>query len=392
MKLRTVREADVKNKIVLLRVDFNVPVEKGKVKDEYKVVCALPTINYLLRRGARVIIVSHFGRPQGRRVKSMSLKPIFNVLKRMMTPYSVKFFPDKINDRLLSQIKKATEQLILLENIRFEKGEDANSEKLARQIASMADVYVNDAFACSHRRTASISVITKYLRSYAGLNLEKEVLYLTRALSPKRPAMALIGGAKIESKLPMIKNFLKIYDYVLVGGGVANTILAALKYDVGSSLVDRKFLKEARLFAKSRNIILPKDILVKRKAQKRVRVVKITNEHKICSANEEILDIGPKTIIYYSSLIRQAQTIIWAGPVGKIEDPRFSHGTIALAKIIGARASGKVLGIAGGGETLMAIHQSKMGRYYDFISTGGGAMLEFLSGKTLPGIEPLIIK
>ncbi|MBI5077384.1 phosphoglycerate kinase [Candidatus Falkowbacteria bacterium] len=394
MKLRTIQEADIKNKRVLLRVDFNVPVGNNKIKDEYKIDCALATINLLLRKGARqIIIISHFGRPRGKRIKSMSLRPVFRALKRKIQSVHVKFVVDKIDERLGKKIERISARIILLENVRFEKGEDENDDKLAREIASFADVYVNDAFACSHRKAASITAIAKYLKSYAGLNLLKEVSYLTSALAPRKPALALIGGAKIESKLPMIKNFLKIYDYILVGGGVANTILAGLNYKVGKSLVDKEYLKDARLLAKSRKLIIPKDVVISNGDKNgSTRVVRISAEHKICSANEQILDIGPKTIIYYSSLIRQAQTIIWAGPMGQIENPKFKHGTIALAKIIGARASGKALGMAGGGETLMAIHQSKMGRYYDFISTGGGAMLEFLSGKKLSGIDALILK
>ena len=392
MQLRTIRGVKVESKKVLLRVDFNVPIKNGKVEDEYKIQCALPTINYLLRRGMQVIVVSHFGRPQGRRIQSMSLKPVYNVLKLKLRPHSVKFIPDKINSKSLLKIAKTPEGVILLENIRFEKGEDENSAELARRLSRIADIYVNDAFACSHRKAASISAITKYLKPYAGLNLEREVLYLSRALEPRKPAIALIGGAKIESKLPMIKNFLKVYDYILVGGGIANTFLKTKEYNVGSSLIDKGYLTAARQLVKNRKIILPCDVLVGfNNGKERVRDVKIGSEQKICSSKEKILDIGPRTIIYYSNLIRQANTIIWAGPMGCFENKKFSHGTLTLAKIIGARASGKALGIAGGGETLMAIHQSKMGRYYDFISTGGGAMLEFLSGKKLPGLRPLIM-
>jgi len=279
--------------------------------------------------------------------------------------------------------------VVVLENIRFDKREDDNKPALARILSKMGDVFVNEAFATSHRENASTVGITKLLPSYAGLNFENEVKFLSQALKPKKPAVALIGGAKVETKILVIKNFLKIYKKVMLGGGLANTFLAAKGYDVGGSLVEPGEIARAKRLLQSKKLILPIDVVVADKKRQKARVEKIGQQKKICGAEEQVLDIGPETIKLYSLYIRSAKTIVWAGPLGLFEIPKFSHGTLALAKLIGARASGRALGIAGGGETLMAIHMSKMGRYYDFISTGGSAMLEFLEGRSMLGIKAL---
>jgi len=230
------------------------------------------------------------------------------------------------------------------------------------------------------------------LPSFAGLNLVQEVSYLNKSLKPKKPAVALIGGSKIRTKIALIKGFLKTYNKVLIGGGLANTFFAAKGYEVGGSLFEPEELRRAKLLLQSKKIILPKDVLVSDKKRKKIRVVKIGRDQILCEKNEMILDIGPETVKRYADEIKKAKFIIWNGPLGLIEEKKFSHGTIALAKFIGSRATGRAVGIAGGGETLLALKMSGMEKYYDFVSTGGGSMLQFMEGKVLPGIKPLIIK
>ena len=390
IKLKTVRGEEVFGKRVILRVDFNVAFAKGKVEDEYKIDMTLPTIRLLLKNKCQIVLLSHLGRPEGRRVKAMSLKPVYNILRAKLPGVSMRFFDDEIDLCLTGKIKQSKGKILFLENIRFDRREDENSKSLARLLASMGDAYVNEAFATCHRANASTIGIVNYLPGFAGLHLEKEVHYLSRALNPKKPAMALIGGAKVSTKFKVIKNFLKIYDKVMLGGGLANTFFAAKGYDVGGSLMEKGTLKSAKSLLRSSRLMLPLDVIVTdRKTRRRARYVLVGKDKHLCAKNEEILDVGPATIRAYALEIRKAQTIVWGGPMGFVEIPRFSHGTLALAKLIGARASGRAVGIAGGGETLYAIHLSKMGKYYDFISTGGGAMLEFLEGKKLPGIEVL---
>ena len=390
IKLKIVRGEEVFGKRVVLRVDFNVTFVRGRVVDEYKIDMALPTIRLLLKNKCQIVLLSHFGRPDGRRVKALSLKPVYKVFRVKMPEVKMCFLDDKIDLGLTGKIKRLKEQVIFLENIRFDRREDENKKSLARLLASFGEVYVNEAFAACHRANASTVGIAKFLPSFAGLHLEKEVHYLSRALNPKKPAMALIGGAKVSTKFKVIKNFLKIYNKVMLGGGLANTFLAAKGYDVGGSLMEKNTLKSAKSLLRSRRLMLPLDVIVTdRKTRRRARYVLVGKDKHLCAKNEEILDVGPATIRAYALEIRKAQTIVWGGPMGFVEIPRFSHGTLALAKLIGARASGRAVGIAGGGETLYAIHLSKMGRYYDFISTGGGAMLEFLEGKKLPGIDVL---
>jgi len=388
-KLQSVREMKNFGKRVILRVDFNVAFVKGKVEDEYKIDMALPTIQLLLKNKCQIVLLSHFGRPEGRRVKAMSLMPVYKILRAKLSDATMRFIGDKIDARLVAKVKNLKEQIVFLENIRFDKREDKNDKSLARLLAAMGEVYVNEAFAACHRANASTVGIAKLLPSFAGLHLDKEVNYLSRALKPKKPAMALIGGAKVSTKFKVLKNFLKIYDKVMLGGGLATTFLAAKGYAVGDSLFEKSELGRARRMLSNKRLLLPLDVVISDGAQTMAKVMLVGRDKKLCEKNEKILDIGPLTVRRYAEQIRKAQTIIWAGPVGLIECPRFRHGTIALARLIGARASGKAIGIAGGGETLYAIHLSKMGRYYDFISTGGGAMLEFLEGRKLPGIEVL---
>lgn len=390
-KLKSIKDIDIHGRKVLMRVDFNVPVIKGKVGDNFKMERAHPTIKYLLKQKCQVILVSHLGRPEGRRVKALTLKPVFNQLRMDLPSVSMKFIDDKLNDRINEKIKKSRAQVILLENIRYEKGEDKNDKKLGELLGGLAEIYVNEAFAACHRALASNVAVAKYLPSFAGLNLENEYKYLTRALKPKKPAVALIGGAKIKTKAAVINNFSKLYNKILLGGGLANTFIYAKGYEIGDSLCDYDQIRKARILLKSKKVVLPVDVVVSdKKTRRKIRVVKIAKEKKLCNQDEQILDIGPETIKLFAVEIKKAQTIIWNGPMGLLENKSFRHGTLALAKIMAARSSGRALGICGGGETLYAVTLSKMGRYYDFVSTGGGAMLQFLEGKNLPGLKAII--
>ncbi len=392
MKIKSIEKVEIKNKRVLVRVDFNVPLKGNKILDDFKITRALPTIEFLLKNNNQVVLVSHLGRPEGKRVSSMSLAPVAKYLSQKLKPYKVVFIKDKISIKLKNTINKTESAVVLLENIRYEKGEDANDLSLAKTLASYADVSVNEAFAACHRAMASMVAITKFLPSYAGLNLAREYKYLTSSLTPQKPAIAIIGGAKIETKINFIKKLSKIYDAVLIGGGLANTLLAAQGYQVGASLYDKDYLRLAKSLLKIKNVVIPLDVAVTDAKFKNVRFVEVAKDKELCSASEKILDIGPKTMKHYSDFIRAAKFIVWNGPMGLFEEKKFRHGTLVVAKMIGARAKGRAVGIAGGGETLYAIDMSKMGKYYDFISSGGGAMLEFMEGKVLPGIKPLLIK
>lgn len=394
MNIKSIENFDIRDGRVILRVDFNVPVKNGKVEDNYKIKRALPTIKKLLKNKNQIVILSHLGRPDGKRIKALSLSPVFKELKKMLSGrgYKMKFFSQKIDAKLVKLVNDTDVDILFLENLRYDHRENANRKNLALLLSKMGDVFVNESFAASHREMSSLVEITKLLPSFAGLNLVQEVKYLTKSLKPKKPAVAMIGGSKIHTKIALIRGFLKVYNKVLIGGGLANTFFAAKGYEVGGSLFEPDEIRRAKLLLKSKKIILPKDVLVSDKSKKDVRVVKVSKDKVLCEKNEMILDVGPETVAKYAEYIKKAKLIIWNGPLGLIEEKKFSHGTLSLAKLIGARATGPAVGIAGGGETLLALKMSGMEKYYDFVSTGGGAMLQFMEGKKLPGIKPLIIK
>jgi phosphoglycerate kinase len=372
----------LKNKRVFLRVDFNVPVKKGKVMDNYKMSRAYPTIKLLLKQKNQIIIASHLGRPEGKVIKEMSLKPVFNHFKKDYPKVKVSFISD------YSKVDSCKSQIIILENLRFYQEEYDNDKTFAKLLSLMADVYVNEAFAFCHRPTASMVAITKYLPSYAGGNLIHEEKYLENALRPKKPAILIIGGSKLETKEPVVKKFLPKYDNILIGGILANTFLSAKGYTLGSSLgLDKSDVQKAKKMLKSKKIILPIDVIVTdKKTKKKVRVVQLESEKQICNKNEMVLDIGPQTATFYASLIKKSKTVVWNGPMGYFEDEKFRNGSLSIARAI---ASSKTTSIAGGGETILIINMSKTEKRFSFISTGGGAMLEYLSGKTLPGLKSL---
>lgn len=389
MKLRGIRQAKIRSGTrVLVRVDFNVPVgPNGSVGDDWRIRRVAPTVDYLVGKGARVILLSHFGRPKGRE-RSLRLDVVGDrldfILKRPVR---------KLNDCVGRDVEAvvatlAPGEIVLLENVRFHPGEEKNDAAFAKKLARVADVYINDAFAVSHRAAASIVGITKHLPSYAGLLLEDEVKVLSQLLKkPKKPFVVLIGGAKIETKIGVIRSVLRRADSVLLGGALVLPFMKALNHSVGASKVEPRETKVAKNLIKNRKVELPVDVVVQTaKGTPAVRWI-----DKV-GAKEIVCDIGPETIRRYSTIIRRAKTIVWNGPLGKFEEKRFSHGSIALGRLIATRSKGKAYGVVGGGETIQALRMTGMEEYVDFISTGGGAMLEFLEGKMLPGVKPLVLK
>jgi len=369
LKIKSIRQVrNLKNKTILVRCDFDVPIENNKVVDDTRLKACVPTIKYLLKKKVKkIILMGHLGRPGGKVVKNLSLEPVAKHLEGLLNK-KIEF----INKVIDYKLPITNYQLLMLENLRFNKNEKQNDKKWARSLAKIADIYVNESFANSHRAHASMKAIQNYLPSYAGLHLEQEIKNLSQILNkPKKPLILIIGGAKIETKLPVIKSFLDKADRILVGGAVANNFLKAKKMDVGKSLIDEKYLSEAEQLLKKSNhkIILPIDYKMQ---------------------DGKILDIGPKTIILFNGIIKKAKTIIWSGPLGFFENEKFAKGTNEIAKCVLENKKAKV--ISGGGETLEAIQDSRF-KIHDSkisISTGGGAMLEFLAGKSLPGLKKIV--
>lgn len=384
MKIKIIKQIkDLKNKRVLLRVDFNVPVKEGKVKDDSRIVASIPTIKHLLKNGAKVILVSHLGRPDGVD-KKLSLKPVAEKLSELIKKEV--YFSNLTEFEKLTKIPKLT----LLENIRFFYGEEKNDKQFAKQLASLADIFVLDGFAVAHRDAASVSGVAKYLSTYAGLLLESEIINLNKLVSkPKKPYVAILGGAKIETKLPVLKSVLKRANYVLLGGGLVNICLWAEGYKVGKSLIDKKFKKEALQLTKSKKIIFPIDVVVGDIKGKKYRVVNLDKKNGIKST-EAIFDIGPATIRLYAKYIKSAKTLVWNGALGYFEQKPYDVGTLSIARLVASRSKGKAFGVVGGGETIQTMEMVGMTDDIDFVSTGGGAMLEFLSGKKLPGLKKLL--
>ncbi|OGL73978.1 phosphoglycerate kinase [Candidatus Uhrbacteria bacterium RIFCSPHIGHO2_12_FULL_57_11] len=387
MKLRSIRQAKgLRGKRVLVRVDFNLPLgPNGSVADDWRIRRVAPTVDYLVKRGARVALLSHLGRPKGAE-RALRMDAVSDRLD-----YIIKRPVRKLNDCVGPSVEGAVQalgpgEIVLLENVRFHPGEEKNDPKFARELARVADIYINDAFAVSHRAAASVVGVTKYLPSYAGLLMEEEVKALSKLLGkPKRPFVVLIGGAKIETKIGVIKNFLRKADSVLLGGALVLPFIKALHHRVGSSKVDPKEIRIAAGLIRNKKIELPVDLVVE--TMRRTPAVRWIDK---VGVGETIYDIGPETIRRYAEILRRAETIVWNGPLGKFEEKRYSHGTIALGRFVATRSKGPAFGVVGGGETIQALKLTKMEEYVDFISTGGGAMLEFLEGKMLPGIKPLV--
>lgn len=393
MRLKSIKSVkDLRNKLVLVRVDFNVPIKSGKVLEDMRLVRSLGTVNYLLRKGARVVLMSHLGRPAGKRVLKYSLRPVGRHLSKLIKK-PVEFNNAKVGSNIFyKKIEKlAPGEIMMIENTRFYPGDKNNSLSFAKALARNFDYYVNDAFSASHRAHASVVGVAKYLPALAGLNLLNEVDNLSKILkNPKQPLVVVIGGAKISTKIKVINQYLPKTQCVLLGGGLVANILKAGGSEVGSSLVDKKGLGAAKALLKhlGKKICMPSDLVLgDAKTFKKIKTVNIEDGARIiCKKGQAIYDIGPKTVRKYKKYFKNAKTIIWNGPLGLVEVPVFSHSTKNVAKAI---AKSKAKSYIGGGETLMILNKLGLIKKMTFVSTGGGAMLEFLEGKQLPGLKIL---
>ena len=384
---KTIEDIDVTEKKVLVRVDFNVPIKDGKVGDDTRIQAALPTLRYLLAHQATLILCSHLGRPKGEVKQEFSLKPVADHLS-MVLGQPVKFVEDCIGPVAEKAVKELSPgDVLLLENTRFHAGEKKNDPAMAKQMAGLADLYVNDAFGSAHRAHASTEGVTKYLPSVAGYLMEKEIIYLGQAIAnPARPFIAILGGAKISDKIGVIRNLLDKADQVMIGGGMANTFFKAQGYPVGDSLVEDDSLGTARELIKLADyrLRLPVDVVIGDKFEADAELVVMSMGP--IPDGWRILDIGPETVKTFGKPVSEAGTIVWNGPMGVFEFPRFAEGTIGLAKAI---ARSNATSIIGGGDSVAAVKQAGLADRITHISTGGGASLEMLEGEVLPGMAAL---
>jgi len=389
MSKLSIRDLDLRGKTIFIRVDFNVPLAQGgkEITSDKRIRASLPTIQYALQQGAGVILASHLGRPKGKPNAEMSLAPVAKRLSELLG-VSVKMAPDCVGAEVAAMKPKAGE-ILLLENLRFHAQEEANDPEFSKQLASLADVYINDAFGSAHRAHASTVGMIAYMpQAAAGLLMDKEIEWLTKATkNPDRPCVALLGGAKVSDKIEVIQNLMKVVDTLLIGGAMAYTFLKAQNLPTGKSLVEAEKVGLAKqLLAEAEGkILLPDDHVV-------VREVKPGAENRVVTeigADDIAVDIGPKTIEKYAKAIQSAKTVIWNGPMGIFEMPPFDRGTVALAKAV---AESGAVSVVGGGDSEKAIKSAGVTDKITHVSTGGGASLEFLGGVELPGVAALTDK
>ncbi|MDA8945236.1 phosphoglycerate kinase [Candidatus Pelagibacter ubique] len=385
-------ETNLNQKKVLLRLDLNVPLDNGKITDTTRIDKILPTINFLLKNEAKIIILSHVGRPKGKVVSELSLKPICEDLKNKLNQ-NIKLVSKNIKEINSTDLfNEQDEKIVILENLRFYEEEEKNDNSFAKHLASLADIYVNDAFSCSHRAHASIFEITKFIPSYAGLQLNLEIDALTKITSEiQRPITCIIGGSKISSKINIIKNLIAKFDNIIIVGGMANNILKYKECEIGKSIQEDncdKIIEEIFSLSKKENckIIYPEDVAVGKNLDGSAEIKELNN----ISKDELILDIGPKTIKAINSLIEESSTILWNGPAGYFENPNFAKGSLEIAKkIIEKNKNNTIYSVAGGGDTVSLLNSIGAINNFNFVSTAGGAFLEYLEGKELPGIKAL---
>jgi phosphoglycerate kinase len=394
MNKKTVRDVDVRGKRVFLRADLNVPLDDGRITDDTRIRASLPTIVYLLERGATVILASHMGRPKGKVNDALRLKPVADRLSQLLGR-PVRMTGDALGPGVQVAVDKLRPgDMLLLENLRFHAAEEENSSDFAQSLAKFADIYVNDAFGSAHRAHASTEGITRHLPAVAGLLLEREVDALTRILErPSKPFHTIIGGAKVSGKLEVLEALLSRCQAILVGGGMANTFLAARGHAMGKSLVETEQLENAeRIMTEARRkrvrFMLPTDAVVAAQLHPRSHreVVPIDKVPKDWS----VVDIGPQTIAAYTDHLTKAQTIFWNGPMGVFEIPPFAEGTNAIARFLAERTAQGAVTIVGGGDSVAAVEGLGLSAAMTHVSTGGGASLEFVEGKKLPGVEALL--
>ena len=384
---KMVTDLDVKGKKVLVRVDFNVPIKDGVVGDDTRIRAALPTINYLLENGAAVILCSHLGRPKDSPDPVFSLKPVADYLDQLLET-DVKFAEDCVGEKAETAAAALQPgQVLVLENTRFHAGEKKNDPEMGKQLAALADLYVNDAFGSAHRAHASTAGVAEHLPAAAGFLLEKEIKYLGNAIAdPERPFVAILGGAKVSDKIGVIENLLTSADRILIGGGMANTFFKAQGYEMADSLVEEDVLETARALLEQagEKLVLPVDAVIADAFDAAANAK--TMEVGDVPAGWRILDIGPRTVALFSEIVAGAGTVVWNGPMGVFEFEPFAKGTFAIAQAV---AESGATGIIGGGDSVAAVNKSGLQDKITHISTGGGASLEMLEGKLLPGLAAL---
>jgi phosphoglycerate kinase len=390
MNKKTVKDIDLKGKRVLMRVDFNVPMQDGKVTDDKRIRAALPTIKYVLDQGASLILMSHLGRPKGGPDPEFSLKAAAEALASLLG-IPVKMAPDCVGPEVEAMAKALKPgEVLMLENTRFHKGEEKNDLDLAKQMAALGEVYVNDAFGSAHRAHSSTEGVARFLPAVSGFLMEQELEYLGRAVAnPEHPYVAILGGAKISDKILVVETLAAKCDKLIIGGGMANTFLAAKGLNMQDSLVEAESIETAKnLLAKlGDKLILPVDAVIADKFEAEANS-KVVDVDKI-PAGWRMMDVGPKTLELYKKALNGAKLVVWNGPVGVFEMPKFAEGTFALAKLLAESGATTVIG---GGDSASAVKKAGVAKQMTHVSTGGGASLEFLEGKELPGVAALMDK
>ena len=391
---KTLDDLNVKGKRVLVRADLNVPMKDGKITDASRIERQAPTIKELSEKGARVIVLSHFDRPKGKVVPEMSLAPIAPALSKELGK-PVAFASDCVGEVAKDAVAKLKDgDIVLLENTRFHKGEEANDPEFTKQVASLGDIFVNDAFSAAHRAHATTTGLAYLLPSAAGRSMQAELEHLDKALgNPSRPVMAVVGGAKVSTKLDLLQNLIAKVDYLVIGGAMANTFFVAEGRQVGKSLAERDMVDTALAIVHKATetgcvLILPADVVA-------AKEFKVNAEHRTTDighvhADEMILDVGPKSIEEFKNRLKVTRTVVWNGPFGAFETVPFDKATVAAAKAVAAETkAGNLISVAGGGDTVAALNHAGVSADFTYISTAGGAFLEWLEGKTLPGVEAL---
>ena len=385
-------EANLNQKKVLLRLDLNVPLNDRRITDPTRIDKIIPTIKFLLKNDSKIIILSHVGRPKGKVVNELSLKPVCEDLKKKLNE-NIKLITKNLKEIDSKELfKNHDAKIVMLENLRFNQEEEENNIEFAKRLASLADIYVNDAFSCSHRAHASIYEITKFIPSYAGLQLNLEIDALTKITSEiKKPVTCIIGGSKISTKINIIKNLIPKFDNIVIVGGMANNILKYKGHNIGKSIYEvncDQIIEEIFFLSKNENckIFYPEDVTVGKDLNGSPKIKEVNK----VSEDELILDIGPKTIQTINKLIEKSKTILWNGPAGYFENPNFAKGSLEIAKkIVEKNKANTIYSVAGGGDTVALLNSIGAINNFNFISTAGGAFLEYLEGKKLPGINAL---